>query len=166
MSAAKRRSAGRSRTLPAWPLALLLPWFGGAASMAATYPVDDSLTLPNNATTTMKWKSVTPTRASANQGEGTVTVQVRLNLAPWVNKTGQIYMALPLQPAIGQVMAEWTTQGRLLPGRVLGGERTLVYSGPIRTSLLEETMVVRVEADGARLAMPQRLDFRFEIDIN
>jgi hypothetical protein len=138
----------------------------GDAAHAATYHVDDSLTLPSNAQTTMKWKSAAPTRADANLVEGAVTVTVRLNLSPWLNRTGQIYMALPPQPAIGQVTAEWTTQGRLLPGRVLSGERTLVYSGPIRVSLLEETMQVRVTANGTRLAMPQRLEFSFEIDVN
>ena len=144
-------------------LALAVP---AAHVLAATYPVDDSLSLPNNAATTMQWKSLTPTMAAANLVEGAVTVTVRLNLAPWLNKTGQVYMALPLQPAIGPVTAEWTTQGRLLPGKVVAGERTLVYSGLIKTSLLEETMHVKVQADGSRLAMPQRLEFRFEIDVN
>jgi hypothetical protein len=138
----------------------------GVPAHAATYRIDDSLTLPSNAQTTMRWKSAAPTRADANLVEGGVIVTVRLNLAPWLNKTGQIYMALPQQPAIGQVIAEWTTQGRLLPGRVLSGERTLVYSGPIRTSLLEETLQVKVTANGTRLAMPQRLEFSFEIDVN
>ncbi len=148
------------RCLPAALIALCLP------ALAATYHVDDSLTLPSNAQTTMRWKSAAPTRADASTVEGAVTVTVRLNLAPWLNKNGAIYMALPQQPAIGQVSAEWTTQGRLLPGKVLSGERTLVYSGPIRTNLLEETMVVKVQANGNRLAMPQRLEFSFEIDVN
>ena len=140
--------------------------WAGVAAQAATYHVDDSLTIPSNSQTTMKWKSAAPTRQDANTVEGAVIVTVRLNLAPFLNKTGQIYMVLPQQPAIGQVTAEWTTQGRLLPGRVLSGERTLVYSGPIRTSMLEETMQVKVLANGTRLAMPQRLEFSFEIDIN
>ncbi len=157
---ARTESASRAR----WLAACMLLIF--TAADAATYRVDDSLTLPSNAQTTMRWKSAAPTRAEGNLVEGSVTVTVRLNLAPWINKTGQIFMVLPQQPAIGQVSAEWTTQGRLLPGKVLSGERTLVYSGPIRTAMLEETMVVRVQANGTRLAMPQRLEFTFEIDVN
>ena len=133
---------------------------------AATYRVDDSMTLPNAATTNMRWKSAGPTRTNADQVEGAATVTVRLNLQPWLNRNGRLYMALAQQPQIGQVNAEWTTQGRLLPGSVVSGQRTLVYSGPIRTALLEETLIVKVQADGKRLAMPQRLEFSFEIDVD
>lgn len=160
MNSRAPRGGHRHRWLPVALLVLCGPAVG------ATFRVDDSLTLPSNAQTTMRWKSAAPTRADASIVEGAVTVTVRLNLAPWLNKNGQIYMVLPQQPAIGQVTAEWTTQGRLLPGKVLSGERTLVYSGPIKTSLLEETMTVKVQANGNRLAMPQRLEFSFEIDVN
>jgi hypothetical protein len=74
-------------------------------------------------------------------------------------------MALPEQP-IGQVTAEWSTQGRLLPGQLLSGNRTLVYSGPIRAALLEDTIVLKLTADGRRLIAPQRLQFYFEIDVD
>ncbi|HEX4781791.1 MAG TPA: hypothetical protein VH301_13600, partial [Usitatibacter sp.] len=78
---------------------------------------------------------------------------------------GKIYMALPEQP-IGTVTADWTTQGRLLPGELISGRRTLVYSGPIRTPLLEDTIALRISADGRRLVSPQRLQFYFEIDVD
>jgi hypothetical protein len=139
-----------------------------AASMpasAATFRVDDSATLPSESATAMKWRSLAPSRAAGNAVEGSSVLTVRLNTAPWLNRSGRIYMALPEQP-IGQVTAEWSTQGRLLPGQLLSGNRTLVYSGPIRAALLEDTIVLKLTADGRRLIAPQRLQFYFEIDVD
>jgi hypothetical protein len=144
-------------------LALLLaaPWY----APAATFRVDDSSTLPNEANTAMQWRSLAPSRAMGNAVEGTSVFTVRLNTAPWQGRVGKIYMALPEQP-IGTVTADWTTQGRLLPGELISGRRTLVYSGPIRTPLLEDTIALRISADGRRLVSPQRLQFYFEIDVD
>jgi hypothetical protein len=132
---------------------------------AATFRVDDSTSLPNETTTVMKWRSLAPTRSAGNMLEGASVLTIRLNLAPWLNRNAKIYMALPEQP-IGQVTAEWTTQGKLLPGQVISGERTLVYAGPIRAGLLEDTIVLKLQADGRRLIATQRLQFHFEIDVD
>lgn len=136
-----------------------------AASIAATFRVDDSTSIPTEANLNMRWKSANPNRLTGNTVEGGILITIRLNVAPWINRTGKIYMALPQQP-IGMVNVEWTTQGRLLPGKLISGERTLVYAGPIRSSTLEDTFVVKVETDGKRLASPQRLQFHFEIDLD
>ena len=133
--------------------------------MAATFRVDDSLTLPSESSTPMKWRSLAPNRVAGNAVEGSSILTIRLNTAPWLNRTGKIYMALPEQP-IGQVTAEWTTQGRLLPGQLTSGNRTLVFAGPVRANLLEDTIVLKVSADGRRLVAPQRLQFYFEIDVD
>ncbi|MGZ5032793.1 MAG: hypothetical protein ACXWAC_06305 [Usitatibacter sp.] len=132
---------------------------------AATFRVDDSATLPNESTTAMKWRSLAPSRAAGNAVEGSSVLTIRLNVAPWLNRIGKIYMALPEQ-SIGQVTAEWSTQGKLLPGQVISGNRTLVYAGPIRASLIEDTIVLKLSADGRRLVAPQRLQFYFEIDVD
>ncbi|MGZ5598561.1 MAG: hypothetical protein ACXWG3_18095, partial [Usitatibacter sp.] len=87
---------------------------------AATFRVDDTSSLPSETTTPMKWRSLAPNRSIGNAIEGTNVVTVRLNLAPWLNRTGKIYMVLPEQP-IGQVTADWTTQGKLLPGQLMSG---------------------------------------------
>lgn len=136
-----------------------------APAAAATFRVDDSLSLPNETTTAMNWRSLAPTRAAGNAVDGANVLTIRLNLAPWVSRTGRIYMGLPEQP-IGSVTAQWSTQGKLLPGQVMSGNRTLVYAGPIRTGLLEDTIVLRLSADGRRLVSPQRLQFYFEIDLD
>jgi hypothetical protein len=132
---------------------------------AATFAVDDSTSYTHDANTAMKWKLVAPSRRMGSVVEGATLVTVRLNLMPWANKSGKIYMALPAQ-SIGPVKAAWTTQGRLLAGQLISGDRTLVYAGPIRTAVLEDTIALKVEADGQRLVAPQRLQFSFEIDVD
>ncbi|HUL56561.1 MAG TPA: hypothetical protein VLT60_06155 [Usitatibacter sp.] len=141
-------------------VALALP-----AGATTTYRVDDSLTLPQESNQAMKWRSLAPSRAVGNAVEGTSVITIRLNTAPWLNRMGKIYMALPEQP-IGQVTAEWTTQGRLLPGSLISGNRTLVYSGPIKSDMLEDTIALKITADGRRLIQAQRLQFYFEIDVD
>ena len=54
----------------------------------------------------------------------------------------------------------------MLPGKLQSGERTLVYAGPIRTTVLEDNFTVRVVADGRRVNATQRLQFHFEIDVD
>ena len=134
-------------------------------AFAATFAVDDSASYVHDANTAMKWKSVAPSRRSGNLVEGATVVTVRLNVAPWTNKTGKIYKALP-QQSIGLVTAAWTTQGRLLPGQVISGNRTLVFAGPIRAAIIEDTIALTLEADGQRLDAAQRLQFHFEIDVD
>ena len=132
---------------------------------AATFRVDDTATLPSEANTVMQWKSPAPGRGATNDVEGRSVITVRLNTAPWMNRNGKIFLALP-PVNIGEVTADWTTQGRLLAGQVRSGSRTLVFAGPIRSSVIEDTILLRITADGTRLASPQRLDFHFEIDID
>ena len=113
----------------------------------------------------MKWKSIAPSRQAGNRVEGTTLVTVRLNLTPWLNKSGKIYMALPDQ-AVGPIKATWTTQGRLQPGQLVSGNRTLVFAGVMKAPLLEDTIALVLEADGQRLVAPQSLNFHFEIDLD
>ena len=132
---------------------------------AATFAVDDSTSYTHDANTAMKWKFVNSDRRTSSAVEGTTLVTVRLNLKQWANKSGKVYMALAKQP-IGPVKASWTTQGRLLAGQLISGNRTLVYVGPIRSAILEDTIALTMETDGQRLVSPQRLQFYFEIDLD
>ncbi len=132
---------------------------------AATYRIDDSATLPGESQVKMHWRSVGSNRRTGSIVDGTALVTIRLKTAPWINRIGQIYMVLPQQP-IGQVMVDWTTQGKLLSGSLISGNRTLVYAGPIQTPIIEDTINVQVHSDGTRLTAIQKLDFYFEIDLN
>ena len=136
-----------------------------ASAQAATFRVDDTATLPSEANTVMQWRSPAPGRGASNEVEGRSVITVRLNTAPWINRNGKIFLALPPVP-VGEVTADWTTQGRLLAGQVRSGSRTLVFAGPIKAALIEDTILLRISTDGTRLASPQRLDFHFEIDID
>jgi hypothetical protein len=146
-------------------LAAALAFAAAASASAATFRVDDSLTLPHESSMAMRWRSLAPSRDAGHMVENAGTITIRLNVAPWLNKDAKIYMALPEQP-IGQVSAEWTTQGKLLPGQLDSGNRTLVYSGPIRANMIEDTITLKISTDGRRLVAPQRLEFRFEIDVD
>jgi hypothetical protein len=151
------------RPLIGWTLFASLAIAGQAA--AATYIVDDSSTIPFETNLPTKWRQTATGRQLGNEVEANTTVTIRLNVAPYLNRVGRIYLALPPQP-IGVVNVEWATQGRLLPGALQSGQRTLVYSGPIRTPVLEDNFVVKVVADGRRIAITQRLQFHFEIDLD
>lgn len=133
-------------------------------SVAATFRVDDTASIPQESTARLKWRELVPGRRPDSTLEGLIAVAVRLNLAPWLNRNGRLFLVLPEQP-IGTVRAKWTTQGRLLAGQLVSGQRALVYAGPITTPLLEETFGISLEADGDRLNGAHRLNFHFEIDV-
>lgn len=146
-------------------LTILSLAFAAGCAQAATYRVDETGTFPQESSATMRWRQVAPSRGGDNTIEGSTTVNVRLNLAPWLNRNGRLFLVLPEQP-VTPVRAIWTTQGRLLPGKLISGQRALVYSGPITLPILEETLVLRLETDGARMTSAQRLQFHFEIDVD
>lgn len=132
---------------------------------AATYRVDDSATIPQESSAVLRWRQLAPSRGGDNTVEGSTTVQVRLNLAPWLKRNGRVFLVLPEQPP-GRVGVHWTTQGRLLPGQMVSGQRALVFAGPISSPVLDETLVLRIDTDGTRLGSSYRLAFHFEIDVD
>ena len=134
------------------------------AAATTTHRVDDSASQVLGNTLQMKWDSVAPQRGQRATVSGAITVLVRLNLSPWQRRTGRVYMTLPAQPT-GPVTATWTTQGRLLPGTLRAGERTLVYAGVMPAGLYEDTMRLVIQADGQRLMRVEQLNFSFEIDV-
>lgn len=135
------------------------------SATAATYRVDEAGTFPQQSSAPMRWRQVAPGRGGDNTIEGSVTINVRLNLAPWLNRKGRLFLVLPEQP-ITPVRASWTTQGRLNPGQLVSGQRALVYAGPITSALLADTLVLKLETDGARMTSAQQLNFYFEIDVD
>jgi hypothetical protein len=131
---------------------------------AETFRVDDSASLPHDALTPMRWRSLAPGRSADNAVEGATFVTIRLNVLPWLNKVGKIYMVLP-ESSSNPIKVEWSSQGKLLAGRLVSGTRALVFDGAIRTAMIEDTIALRLETDGRRLSAPQRLQFHFEIDL-
>lgn len=130
---------------------------------AETFRIDDSASLPSESTALLRWRQFAPTNDAQDVLEGTVAVAVRLYLAPVLNRTGRLYLVLPEQGTT-PVRVSWTTQGRLLPGEISPGQRVPVFQGPVAVPFLEETLLLKIEADGDHLPGMQRLAFHFEFD--
>ncbi|MHB8912630.1 MAG: hypothetical protein ACYC42_08290 [Lysobacter sp.] len=140
-------------------------WLAGLPSARAeTHRVDDSASQVLASNVRMKWDSVAPQRGAPPTVSGAVGVLVRLDTAPWVGRQGRVYLMLPAQ-ASGEITATWTTHGRLLPGMLRSGERTLVYAGLLPGGLLEDTLQLTVRADGGQLTRAEQLNFGFEVDV-
>ena len=132
-----------------------------AKSMPAL--IDDSATVVLDGTPIMNWRSVTP-KSRDNAVVGRTRVNVKLATAPWLGKSGRIYMVLPAE-STGSIKVAWRGNGLLLDGQLVPGGRTLVYSGTIRDKRMEDVLEVKIEADGVRLSNVQQLRFHFEIDV-
>jgi hypothetical protein len=148
-----------------WSLVAVLAaaLFGAAGAGAATTRVDDSGTVVSQGVVPMRWKQLVPGRGADHSVEAGVRVALRLNLARWLNQPVRLYMALA--PAAGEpVFASWRTQGRLLPGALRSGGRTLVFDGVANAATLEETLDLTLRTDGRALVAPQSLQFYFEVD--
>ena len=125
--------------------------------------IDDSATLPYNAALALHWQQLEPRGRLNNRMVGTLELRVRLNVAPWLRRTGRIYLVLPAQQP-GPMTASWTTHGRLLPGQLVAGSRTLVYAGLITTPFIEDAVQLTLTVDGRRMDQGYSVNFRFEMD--
>jgi len=158
------KRGARAAARAAFFLALCLNIFWPSAGRAKTTTIDDSGTQSLEPTVLMRWKSFAPARSGGdNLMTGTTTLRLRLNLMPWFRRVGRIYLVLPAQPP-GPVRAQWTTQGRLLPGQVVSGNRTLVYAGPISARVLEDVLVLQFSVDARLLPRAVPVSFHFDMD--
>jgi hypothetical protein len=130
---------------------------------AQAYPVDDSASVVLGSDVRMRWDEAAPRNGRAGWLTGYVSVLVRLDLRPWRGRQARIYQVLAPAPG-ARVVAEWTSHGVLLPGRVQAGERSLVYAGPITSDELSDTFRITLRADGDYLGRTESLDFSFEIE--
>jgi hypothetical protein len=146
--------------------ALLVAQVLAAAPVAAaTYRVDDSASIPRESTALLGWRSAVPSRNRDDTLQGTIGVALRLDIGAWNGRTGRIYLVLPEQ-AIPGVRLKWRTQGRLLSGQAIPGQRVLVFEGSITTPYLEDRLELDIEASGRELLGTQPLGFHFEIDVD
>jgi hypothetical protein len=133
-------------------------------AQAGTFRVDDSGTRVSAPLVPMRWRTLVPGRGSDNSAEGQLQVALRLNVLPWLNQRGRIYMTLAPAPSGDTIRATWRTQGRLLPGSLQSGGRTVIYEGALPSPTIEETIELTITADGRGLTSPQSLQFSFEIE--
>jgi hypothetical protein len=148
---------------PLYIFSFCIIWLTSAAAFARTTVIDDSGTLPYNAAVAMRWQQAQPRGPAGSQMIGTLQLRVRLNVTPWLRRTGRIYLVLPAQQP-GAMTAAWTTQGRLLPGQLVPGTRALVYAGPITTPFFEDVVQLTITVDGRRMLQTYPVNFRFEMD--
>ena len=134
-----------------------------ASAWANPHRLDDSLshTVPPNVQ--MQWLPLTPGQSFAGGMEAWLRVNIRIDTRNWVGRSGRVYMVLPRDQA-SNVEAVWTTQGRLQPGRLVSGERTLVFAGQISSPTLEDQFQVRLRSNADWTSNSRRLNFHFELD--
>jgi hypothetical protein len=133
------------------------------AAAVRTTVIDDSATLPYDTPVTLHWQP--PSRGAPRSSTmiGTMSLRVSLNLMPFLHHQGRIYLALPAQQPTS-LQASWTTHGRLLPGSLSAGRRTLVYSGPITSSVMEDMLLLTLRVDAAQMQQVYHVNFQFQMD--
>ncbi len=150
-----------TRKLPAlvlWLLAALAP----PCPAAKTTVLEDGA-LPYDAPLVLRWQQLSPRRPVNSTLTGTTSIRVRLNVAAWLHRTGRIYLLLPAQQP-PSLTASWTTQGRLLAGRMTAGSRTLVYAGPVTTPFIEDVLQLTLNVDGRQMRQLYHVNFQFQMD--
>lgn len=144
------------------PLALAGLLLAGLAH-ANPHRLDDSgsHTVPPQAQ--MQWRPLSARGGTDPGMEAWLRVNLRIATADWAGRSGRLYMVLPRDES-STVEAVWTTQGRLLPGRLVSGERALVYAGVLPGPQLEEQIAVRLRTGSDWQGSNRRLNFHFEFD--
>jgi hypothetical protein len=154
----------RGAVVPAFFLAWLLSIIWAPAASAKTTLIDDSGTQSLEPSVSMRWKSATPSRSGHDtMMVGTTTIRVRINVMPWLHRSGRIYLNLPAQQP-GPITASWVTQGRLASAQVHSGSRVLVYAGAISTPFMEDVLKFQFNVDGTLIRRPVPVSFHFEMD--
>jgi hypothetical protein len=135
------------------------------SAWANPHRLDDSLshTVPPNVQ--MQWLPMTSGQPFAGGMEAWLRVNIRIDTRDWIGRSGRIYMVLPRDQA-SSVEAVWTTQGRLQAGRLLSGERALVFAGQITSPTLEDQFQVRLRSNADWQSNSRRLNFHFELDVD
>ncbi len=145
-----------------WMLAAVLALH--APARAATFRLDDAGSHPVPPNVQMQWRSLGAGGAGgARQMEAQINVAIRLDTRAHAGRRARIFMVLP-QDGGAPLMAQWGTQGRMLPGRIALGERTLVYQGLIPDGTLEDRFQLYLLTDGEWMGTSRRLEFYFELE--
>lgn len=134
-----------------------------SASHADSIRLDDSGSYAVQPHVRMQWQSAIASTGSSAATEARVRVQIRIDTRAYAGQQGRIYMVLPLD-AGPPLRTQWQTEGRLLPGSLVSGGRTLVYAGPLPGNALEDQLSVQLSSNASWLSDSRRLNFYFELD--
>lgn len=132
------------------------------AATAAPIRLDDSQTHTVPPNVQMQWRNLPSSAGAAGSMEAWIRVNVRIDTAALAGRVGRVYMVLA-QDSTSVVEASWTSQGRLLAGRVVSGERALVYSGTLPSALADQ-LALRLRASPDWDSQARRLNFHFEFE--
>ena len=160
------KPASRRAPPSAFFLAGVLSIIWTSAAQSKTTTIDDSGTQALEPSVSLRWKTATPSRARSRRDNlmvGRTTIRVRINVTPWLRRSGRIYLTLPAQQP-GPITASWATQGRFMPGQVHSGTRMLLYAGPIAAPFMEDVMKFEFSVDGTLVQRPVPVTFHFEMD--
>ena len=91
--------------------AFCIIWLAVVPVEARTTVIDDSATLPYNAALALHWQQLEPRGHVNNLMVGTLQLRVRLNVAPWLKRSGRIYLVLPAQQPGGMTASGRRTDG-------------------------------------------------------
>ncbi len=150
-----------------WAAAVMGVGLAAATTVMAAHAaqrLDDqgTHTMPPNVQ--MQWRSVGAAGpASARQMEAQLTIALRLDTRAFAGRLARIYMVMP-QDSGSSLQAQWVSRGRVLPGRIAPGERTLIFQGVVPHQTLEDQLVMQLLTDGAWMSDSRRLDLFFELD--
>jgi len=133
-----------------------------AISQTGVYRLDDSLSHTEPANVQMQWRPQTGPDASDGM-EAWVRFRVHIDTREWAGRRGRVFMVLPSdQPPA--VEATWTSDGALRGGRLVSGERSLVFSGALPSGALRDTFNVRLRTGPDWFSNSRRLNFHFEFE--
>ena len=144
-------------------VSMLMAGLVATGAWANPHRLDDSLSYTTPPNAQMQWLPLKSGQPFAGGMEAVVRVNIRIDTRDWIGRSGRIYMVLPRDEA-SRIEAVWTTQGRLQAGRLLSGERALVYAGQITAPTLEDLLQVRLRSNADWQANSRRLNFHFELD--
>jgi hypothetical protein len=146
------------RLLPALALAGL----GATQALAETHRLEDPLSHTVPPTAQMEWLPQTPGDRDGGM-ESWVRVNIQIETRPWIGRAGRIYMVLPRDQA-STIEAVWTANGPLRSGRLVSGERALVWAGTLTSDSLNDQIQVRLRSGPDWQSASRRLNFHFELD--
>lgn len=144
-------------------IALGLLVLGNTLALANPHRLDDSLSHTVPANLQMQWRPLAAGQSDAGGMEAWLRVNIRIDTRDWVGRSGRVYMVLARDQA-SSIEAVWTTQGRLTAGRLVSGERALVYAGILPGATLEDQLLVRLRSGPDWQSNSRRLNFHFELD--
>jgi hypothetical protein len=149
------------------PIGRIGCWLGlwallAGQAWASPHRLDDSQSQVVPPNVQMQWRSIAPGQGDTGM-EAWVRVNARIATGAWLGRSVRVYMVLPRDQS-ATLEAEWTTQGRLLAGRLVTGERALVWAGVMASEMLEDQLLVRLRAASDWGASSRRLNFHFELD--